>query len=277
MYPFILGSSHIAYSDSKFQPFTTIRHNECELLLSESATAKSCSKCEAYRKTLHAMASRYHKQQKACDDKTSPRSHTNYRFLSPVEKAQRLYRMHNAIHASKKQVQKLKARIAEISERRAAQVSKEMHDDLSKIMWENVSQIGKEYPAESFPRLFWEQQMKAASVKDARAMRWHPLMVKWCLYLQHKSSGAYELMRESGVIKLPSQRTLKDYTHYIQATPGFSPKVDQQLMEAAEIATCPEFKKYVFLLLDEMHVKEDLVYDKHTGMFVGEKTYCMWL
>ena len=108
--------------------------------------------------------------------------------------------------------------------------------------------------------------MKAASVKDARAMRWHPLMVKWCLYLQHKSSGAYELMRESGVIKLPSQRTLKDYTHYIQATPGFSPKVDQQFMEAAEIATCPEFKKYVFLLLDEMHVKEDLVYDKHTGM-----------
>ena len=86
-----------------------------------------------------------------------------------------------------------------------------------------------------------------------------------------------ELMRESGVIKPPSQRTLKDYTHYIQATPGFSPKVDQQLMEAAEIATCPEFKKYVFLLLDEMHVKEDLVYDKHTGSFVGEKRNCMWL
>ena len=119
--------------------------------------------------------------------------------------------------------------------------------------------------------------MKAASVKDARAMRWHRLMVKWCLYLQHKSSGAHELMRECGVIKLPLQRTLKDYTHYIQATPGFSPKVDQQLMEAAEIATCPEFKKYVFLLLDEMHVKEDLVYDKHTGSFVGEKRNCMWL
>ena len=119
--------------------------------------------------------------------------------------------------------------------------------------------------------LFGEQQMKTASVKDACTMRWHPVMVKWCLYLQHKSSSAYELLRESGVIKLLSQRTVKDYTRYIQAVPGFSPKVDQQLMEAAEIATCPEFKKCVFLLLDEMHVKEDLVYDKHTGMFVGEK------
>ena len=59
--------------------------------------------------------------------------------------------------------------------------------------------------------------------------------------------------------------------YYIQAAPGFSLKVDHQLMEAAELATCPEFKKYVLLLLDEMHVKEDLVYDKHTGMFVGEK------
>ena len=49
--------------------------------------------------------------------------------------------------------------------------------------------------------------MKVASVKDAHAMRWHPLMVKWCLYLQHKSSGAYELLRESGVIKLPSQHS----------------------------------------------------------------------
>ena len=76
-----LRGSRIAYVDSKFQPFTTIRHNECELLLPESATAKSCSKCEAYRKMLHAMASRYHKQQKVCHNKTSPQSHTNYRFL----------------------------------------------------------------------------------------------------------------------------------------------------------------------------------------------------
>ena len=232
MYPFILGSSHIAYSDSKFQPFTTIRHNECELLLSESATAKSCSKCEAYRKTLHAMASCYHKQQKVCDNKTSPQSHTNYRFCSPVDKAQRLYRMHNAIHASKKQVQKLKAKIAEISERRAAQVSKEM------IFWRSCGKMSRKLARNILQTHFHSfLGSRRWKVHPWRMHAWHSLMVKWCLYLQHKSSGADELVRESGVIKLPSQRTLKDYTHYIQATPGFSPKVDQQLMEAAEIAT----------------------------------------
>ena len=30
-----------------------------------------------------------------------------------------------------------------------------------------------------------------------------------------------------------------------------------------------EFQKYVFLVMDEMHIKEDLVYNKHTGELVG--------
>ena len=32
---------------------------------------------------------------------------------------------------------------------------------------------------------------------------------------------------------------------------------------------CKEREKYVILLLDEMHVKEELVYDKHTGQLIG--------
>ena len=41
------------------------------------------------------------------------------------------------------------------------------------------------------------------------------------------------------------------------------------LMEAAEVRTCPERNKCVLLLLDEMHVREDLVYDKHEGELIG--------
>ena len=67
------------------------------------------------------------------------------------------------------------------------------------------------------------------------------------------------------MIKLPSQRTLKDYSHFVTATAGFSTPIDQQLMEAAEIATCSEFEKYVAILIDEMHIKQDLVYNKSTG------------
>lgn len=38
---------------------------------------------------------------------------------------------------------------------------------------------------------------------------------------------------------------------------------DQQLMEAAQSRTCTEREKYVTLVMDEMHIKEDVVYDKH--------------
>ena len=41
--------------------------------------------------------------------------------------------------------------------------------------------------------------------------------------------------------------------------------VDEQLMDIAKIRTCPEREKYVCILIDEMHIKANLVYDKHTG------------
>ena len=121
----------------------------------------------------------------------------------------------------------------------------------------------------SFQRVFWEQQLDAASLKDTRGMRWHPLMIRWCLYLRHQLQSAYETLRQSGSLVLPSQRTLRDYTHYIKAAPGFSAKVDQQLMHAANIQTCREWEKCMILLIDEMHIKEDLIYDKHSGALIG--------
>ena len=83
------------------------------------------------------------------------------------------------------------------------------------------------------------------------------------------SSSAYESLRSSGCLQLPSQRTLRDYTHYVQAATGFSTEVDGMLMKAAKVDSCPEREKCMILLLDEMHIHEDLVFDKHTGAMVG--------
>ena len=77
------------------------------------------------------------------------------------------------------------------------------------------------------------------------------------------------MLRQSGVLKLPSQRTLRDYSHHTEATPGFSAEVDSMVMKAAEVESCSEREKCILLLLDEMHVREDLVYDKHSGDLIG--------
>ena len=41
------------------------------------------------------------------------------------------------------------------------------------------------------------------------------------------------------------------------------------LMEAAKVNSCEEYEKCTPLLLDEMHIRNDLVYDKHDGKLVG--------
>ena len=83
------------------------------------------------------------------------------------------------------------------------------------------------------------------------------------------SGGAYKSLRNLGCIHLPSQQTFTDYTHYVEAGTGFTNDVDKMLMTAANVTSCPIREKYVFLLLDEMHIKEDLIFDKHTGMLIG--------
>ena len=71
-------------------------------------------------------------------------------------------------------------------------------------------------------------------------------------------------------MKLPSQGTLQDYTYHTKAVVGFSKEVDEHLMITAKLLTCSEREKCVLLILDEMHLKEDLCYDKLTGMFICE-------
>ena len=57
------------------------------------------------------------------------------------------------------------------------------------------------------------------------------------------------MIQESGVIKLPSQRTLRDYTYITKAKAGFSSDVDEQLMKAAKLDLCAEQDKCVFVLM----------------------------
>ena len=130
-----------------------------------------------------------------------------------------------------------------------------------------TDRVHEEYPKGSFKRVFWDQQLEASKGKDSRQIRWHPAMIKWCLHLKFISSGAYHALRNAGVITLPSERTLRDYTHWIRAGVGFLPEVDAQLVKEPNILE--EKDRFVVLLWDEMKIKENLVFDKHTCELVG--------
>lgn len=108
-----------------------------------------------------------------------------------------------------------------------------------------------------------------ARLKNAKSMKWHPMMILWCLNLKLLSSSAYHALRTSGFIQLPSERTLRDYTHFMKAGPGFQKEIDSMLIREAQLSELPDWKKYVVLLLDEMKIKESLVYDKHQSKIIG--------
>ena len=100
-------------------------------------------------------------------------------------------------------------------------------------------------------------------------MRWHPTMIKWCIYMHHLSSFAYDTLKNSGCLRLPSDRTLRDLhpRHFVKS--WFTDAVDKQLVREAEIGKVEKWQKYIVLIYDEMDVREDLVYHKATGELVG--------
>lgn len=204
-------------------------------------------------------------------DRFESSSHATYSSLTSAEKDERLRNVHSLLMQSESQVKYWRNKLEERMDSRSIS-DDSIDDDLKNIMISETDNIRERFPEGSFARVFWQQQLEWMSRKGEHAkkgIRWDPLIVKWCIYLRHKSSGAYELLRDSGCIMLPSQRTLRDYTHHVKATVGFSDEVDKQLAGAAKLHSCEDYQKCVILLMDEMYIKNELVYDKHTGSLIG--------
>ena len=237
----------------------TIRTTSCSLLVGQG----TCSSCKSYRPQLRSMHSRFTKKS------AITAKYANNRYLNTPQKKGKLEKLQARAYSAEKEIKRLREKIEKSSEQNGVQVEHSLNEDLLTVMTENNSQTEEHYPTGSFRRLFWDQQFQAAKASDARQMRWHPCMIRWCLNLKLLSSAAYHSLRTSGFIKLPSERTLRDYTHYIKSEAGFSAELDQVLADEFHVEDLPEWKRYVVLVLDEMKVKESLVFDKNQTRVIG--------
>ena len=245
-------------------PWPTVKHVNCRLLL-DGNDSQQCSSCKTHRKTLLVQLSR---QKKQSSSSVNTSSHKNFRFMHTPEKIEVMRQMRKNSKSQQLKFVRLEKNLEVLMEKRGVYIDETMEKDLHTIMETNSASIESEFPDDSFQKLFWQQQMNAVKTSP-RGRRWHPAFIKYCLFLRHKSSGAYELLRTSGCLQLPSQRTLRDYTHYVKSSPGFNTEIDSQLIKMADVASLNEHERHVCLLLDEMHVKDDLVYDKWTGEIIG--------
>ena len=60
------------------------------------------------------------------------------------------------------------------------------------------------------------------------------------------SSKAYEIIRESGLIYLPSKRTLHDYTHWHNIKPGFDATIINHLRKEAKVDSLADWQRYIY-------------------------------
>ena len=254
----------VATVESKILSKSTIRHSKCELLTNSSS--QRCRECTSYRDTLRALYSRqaHHKI-----PRSTPGSSVNYRYLSESELRERLRATHDLQRNTQKKLERLKTKITQSVEKSGVELDAPSHGDLVRVVEECTEAALSNHPSNSFQHVFWQQQLECARLANSRQRRWHPLMIKWALYVRHLSGKAYDTIRESGFIALPSQRTLRDYTYFVDSSVGFSSGVDNQLLAAAKVDTLEEYQKCVVCIMDEMHVKEDLVFSKHSGSLIG--------
>ena len=246
----------------------SVRSVKCKLLL---AKGMRCKECSLYRGALRRKRSR---SQAGMDDteNVDPKSwskpfckRTKQELIATVN----AYKDHSyKLHL---EVRFLQRKINRSLEKKSAFLSPRDEADIDRLFRTHDSSVSSDFKDHSFQKLFWEEQKKSHSLSSKKNMKWHPLIIKWCLYMHSKSSKAFEAMREAGFLRLPSQRTLFDYSHAMPSKFGFQPEYAVHMMKEAKRHGMydNEWRKYVGILQDEVRLQEGLVYDKNSGELVG--------
>ena len=86
-----------------------------------------------------------------------------------------------------------------------------------------------------------------------------------------KSASAYGDIRYyeksgTGILILPSRRRLRDYKNYIRPERGFNKSIINELKN--KIKNFSYNEKFFVILMDEMKIQSNLVWDKHTGELI---------
>ena len=97
--------------------------------------------------------------------------------------------------------------------------------------------------------------------------RYHPQVIRFALSIHCKSPSAYRELRDSGALILPSERVLRDYKNYFKPKTGIAKENIDSLKEKVSLFTSTQ--RYVAVIMDEMKIQSNLVFDKTSGELVG--------
>ena len=255
----------IDFSGQKYP--CTVRRVDCDFLCGRSAQfPQRCRSCQVFRSTLRSSVSR---SSYAGGTRTNVSSHTPYKNLSSTEKDTRLSNLHHTLKLLKQRISRLEAKVKRLTESQGLSLTEDDAADLSVVFREVSSTVDEIYPPDSPQRIFWDQQKKYNSLKDKRQMKWHSLVVRFALNLKYMSSSAYQAVRQGGIINLPSERTLSDYTHWASVHSGVQIEFIEHFKYMLEDEVSSSQLQICAISMDEMKIKSGLVFSKTSGRLVG--------
>ncbi|KAK3910142.1 DNA transposase [Frankliniella fusca] len=251
-----IPQTYVDYNPHREESYKeTCRSVNCSWLVKESRKQISsrCLSCEVVWKSL--------KRREKSATSESPDPSTPNIYLTPAQSLSKLKVQHDAIKSKDKQIAYYKSVVTAIIDKEGVDIdddiSKSLVDILSKC--QNLSHVQK---------MFIQEQVSRGRKKDARTHKWHPAMIWLALHLKMLSPSTVDALRDSGVISLPCNKTLFDYSHAIVPENGVSGGILQMIHDRVQKFE-KKYQQFHNLLCDEMYVSQNLVYRQSDNSLVG--------
>ena len=239
--------------DSNFEVLVVFRCADCELLLGRNVDEEQviCDPCKKLQKNILVQ-----QNQRKCSSSLHAKAKAPLTACSSEK-------LRATVVATRLECKQLEDKIKNLQnkiEKSAVSISEPLKKDLMTIM------SGQNLDATPHMKFFWEQQIHLLKTKKM-GRRYHSQVIRFALSIHCKSPSAYRELRESGALILPSERVLQDYKNYFRPGAGIIKENIEELKEQASKFT--GIQKYVAVIMDEMKIQDNLVFDKTSGELIG--------
>ena len=145
-----------------------------------------CSECQSYPPQLNTRSSRAVKEESL----VSLKKNVPNMYLPRKNLEQKAKELQKGRRILKQSNDRLLKRI----EKLAVSESVEIYSGTSNVIISVVNKNESGFPPDSPKHLLWEQQKKLCRLKKKTSMRWHHVMIRWCLSIYLKSPGYMDFL-----------------------------------------------------------------------------------
>ena len=241
----------IQVEEPYFEVTLSYQSVSCDILLDSEHSKEICKSCASASSAVRRAA---RKKSKAFATPAKPKA--SLTACGPEK-------LRATVISTRLQVKDLEGWLLELQkkiEQHGTGVSESFEKDILMIMG------GQSLEATPHMKFFWQEQMKLLqSAKLGR--RYHPQIIRFALSLHGKSPSAYRELQDSGALILHSERVQQDYKNYFKPKAGINKENVETL--CAKTSSFTSVQRYVAVVMDEMKIQWNLVFDKVSGDLVG--------